>query len=266
MFGHENKFADQRSEGYPALAEFLSSDERWSIYRRFKYLQSRLILEKQEELRLLDEELRDMDLEVAQDEPHNAEAASKLNTRHRRNPEEAHSRSEYFEKAERLYKEYAALLGASRQMMALEKPAFHERKSVRHFISATKPVVQREAAWLEDPADLVTLRGVRPHATFNALLEAILTRAKHYLNPPRTIETWLAANVTAEKISNRVISLFLIVSVPTIFFAPIYILTVVAHNIGKGIAVLVVFALLFIFVLAIGTTAKSHEIWNSAAA
>src|SRR5215469_11608832 len=34
-------------EGYPRLAAFLDSDENFMVYRRFGYLQSRLLLEKQ---------------------------------------------------------------------------------------------------------------------------------------------------------------------------------------------------------------------------
>jgi hypothetical protein len=47
--------------GYPNLATFLDSDENFSIYRRFGYLQARLLLDKQDELRLLEEELECME-------------------------------------------------------------------------------------------------------------------------------------------------------------------------------------------------------------
>jgi hypothetical protein len=47
--------------GYPKLAAFLDSDENFMLYRRFGYLQSRLLLEKQDELRVLEEKLDKMD-------------------------------------------------------------------------------------------------------------------------------------------------------------------------------------------------------------
>lgn len=47
--------------GYPNLAAFLDSDENFAVYRRFGYLQSRLLLNKQDELRILEEELDHMD-------------------------------------------------------------------------------------------------------------------------------------------------------------------------------------------------------------
>jgi hypothetical protein len=43
--------------GYPSLAAVQSSDEGLSIYRRYSYLQSRLLLEKQDQLRVLEDRL-----------------------------------------------------------------------------------------------------------------------------------------------------------------------------------------------------------------
>jgi hypothetical protein len=47
--------------GYPRLAAFLDSDENFMVFRRFGYLQARLLLQKQDELRLLEEELDSLD-------------------------------------------------------------------------------------------------------------------------------------------------------------------------------------------------------------
>lgn len=47
----------QFDRGYPNLAAFTSSDEDFAIYRRFGYLQARLLLDKQDQLRLLEERL-----------------------------------------------------------------------------------------------------------------------------------------------------------------------------------------------------------------
>jgi hypothetical protein len=44
-------------DGYPNLAAFTNSDEDFAIYRRFGYLQARLLLDKQDQLRLLEEKL-----------------------------------------------------------------------------------------------------------------------------------------------------------------------------------------------------------------
>lgn len=47
--------------GYPRLAAFQCSDENFMLYRRFGYLQSRVLLDKQDQLRVLEKELQDLD-------------------------------------------------------------------------------------------------------------------------------------------------------------------------------------------------------------
>jgi len=53
---------EQCPEGYPRLAAFLDSDENFMLYRRFGFLQARLLLNKQDELRDLEKKLDRMDL------------------------------------------------------------------------------------------------------------------------------------------------------------------------------------------------------------
>jgi hypothetical protein len=48
-------------KGYPNVAAFLNSDEGFSIYRRFGYLQSRLLLSKQDDLRCSEQKLQEME-------------------------------------------------------------------------------------------------------------------------------------------------------------------------------------------------------------
>lgn len=52
-----NEFDD----GYPKLAIFQNSSENFSIYRRFGYLQSRILLDKQDQLRVLEKKLDEFD-------------------------------------------------------------------------------------------------------------------------------------------------------------------------------------------------------------
>lgn len=47
--------------GYPNLAAFKNSDEDFTIYRRFGYLQSRILLDKQDQLRVLEARLDKFD-------------------------------------------------------------------------------------------------------------------------------------------------------------------------------------------------------------
>lgn len=47
--------------GYPELSTFVDSSEHFMVYRRFGYLQSRVLLDKQDRLRLLEETLDEFD-------------------------------------------------------------------------------------------------------------------------------------------------------------------------------------------------------------
>lgn len=248
------------------------------ICRGYKHLQARLILEKQDEMRLIEEELRDMDLMDQEATPKRNRdgkevmASGPLYTRHRRNAVEAAARKEFFSRAERVYKDYAELVTAANQLTTLEKPAHYEWKNVSRFITDAKPVVEREAGWIGWRKDLVTIRGAREHAYFDAIMETIINHVKssrwlkRLLNPPATMQKWLAANASAEKAASITNMVFLSILVPLLFVVPIYVLTMVQHHIGPSIAVLIAFTIAFTFVLVGGTPAKAHEIWSCAAA
>lgn len=47
--------------GYPKMAAFLDSDENFMVYRRFGYMQSRILLARQEKLRRLEARLQELD-------------------------------------------------------------------------------------------------------------------------------------------------------------------------------------------------------------
>jgi hypothetical protein len=56
-------------KGYPKLAAFLDSDENFMTYRRFGYLQSRLLVEKQNDLQVLEDTLDRMDQLAVENDP-----------------------------------------------------------------------------------------------------------------------------------------------------------------------------------------------------
>jgi hypothetical protein len=61
-----NHKVDEYSNGYPRLAAMLHSDENFTIFRRFGYLQCRLILEKQSRLAKLECQLDKLDKQLAE--------------------------------------------------------------------------------------------------------------------------------------------------------------------------------------------------------
>lgn len=86
--------------GYPNLAAFKDSSESFSVYRRFGYLQSRLLLDRQHELGLLEEELDEFDRD-----PNNFEQLTSLGDR---SPDELKTRRDLFRRIEETYASYGA--------------------------------------------------------------------------------------------------------------------------------------------------------------
>lgn len=52
---------EECSLGYPRVAAFMDSDDNFMIYRRFGFLYSRLLLDKQDELRRIERDLDSID-------------------------------------------------------------------------------------------------------------------------------------------------------------------------------------------------------------
>lgn len=237
--------------------------------RRFMNLQMRLILEKQDEMRLIEAELADRDeVDGAHCSRHSAYGTipRKLMSRHRKDLNEDRDRRELFKRAETVFKEYAALLAAVNKLMVLDKPTWYEWKNVERFISTAKPTVHRESKWVASRDDLVSLRGTRAHGRLDATLESIILRCSSYFKPFKGLSSWIAANVRARKAAGISVSAFLSIFVPVLLIAPIYALSVVGQNLGQSIGVVVVFVVAFASVIAAGTPAKTNEVWNASAA
>jgi len=63
------RIVQEQPEGYPRLAALLDSDESFMLYRRFGYLQARLLLDRQDELRALELRLDRLDTTDANNKP-----------------------------------------------------------------------------------------------------------------------------------------------------------------------------------------------------
>ena len=55
--------------GYPRLAAFLDSDANFMLFRRFGFLHARVLLNKQDELRVLEKDLDEVDRADAVEDP-----------------------------------------------------------------------------------------------------------------------------------------------------------------------------------------------------
>ena len=254
------------------------------IFRKFSTLQARLILEKQDDIRLLEEELKDMDFEDFAKTPH-GEPLDRFYTRHRRDEVEARARRGLMQRAERTFKEYADLLSAVQRLNSFEKPVRSEWDSARNFVYSTKPIVEREAEWVINPDlrnDVVALEGQRDPARLAAVLERLLNgfrqsrfAAKLLASPEsqdrqQRLNAWLRSNSEIAKRAEKVI-LFtskgvLLIITPLVFVVPIYVLSITSHDVAKSLGVLVAFTIAFTIVLLVGTPGRLFEVLSASAA
>ena len=226
-----------------------------------------MLLEKQDEMRELEEELLAYDqADWNKHEPGEDPAAPRrLASRRRRDPEEQKERQDLIDRVEIKFKEYAGLVAAVRQMTCCEKPAGYEYRNVKRFAEEVKPSPASELEWiLFKKEDIITLRGAREHAYIGAGIEYAYNRYKH-INKLGLTE-WAKQNRASEKWTGHSISLILLLLVPLMFVVPIYALSRIGDSIGKSIAVLLSFALVFTLILRAVTSARPHEVLGTSAA
>lgn len=190
--------------GYPRLAAFADSDECFMIYRRFGHIHSRLLLHLQDELRELEADLYDMD---KRDDKNGEESRRCLQSRDldvdRELVEEQElaqgrtlapgrkSRTDLLQRIERKALQYGMckshcgtlvahagisgqLLLQAQQLVAMNKPPMRDQMSLRNYMQNRPCLVEDEASFVYEKADLITLRPGRDHSIVDAFVERML--------------------------------------------------------------------------------------------
>ncbi|MCJ1228643.1 hypothetical protein MMC12_005304 [Toensbergia leucococca] len=258
-------------EGYPNLAAFVDSDENFMLYRRFGFLQARVLLEKQDELRLLEKELDRQDMFTQRRDPNS------LRTRDL-NEEKIQRRRKLLQKIEAKFCEYAKVLCAAQQLMAFNKPAEADYVSVERYIHGQQPLVEEEASYIYRKEDMITLRPGREHAWLDAFIERLLRTINCQFvewifcsSETKEKSTGEGVYYTRQRIDRFVVSIITLV-ILALLIIPIYILYNLSDNIGEQrnvalhIGVLLVFTLTFSAILSLFTRARRHEILGASAA
>lgn len=153
------KFADC-PDGYPKLAAYLDSDENFMLYRRFGFLQSRLLLNKQDQLRVLEERLDEID----RTDEETYLVSREMDDAHER------PRTRLMKEIEVKFKEYAELLALAQQLAAMNKPASRDYNSVRTYFENKAPVCEDEQ-YINCKEDIITLKPGRENAWLDAVVE-----------------------------------------------------------------------------------------------
>jgi len=243
------------------------------VYRRFGYIQARLLLEKQEDLRSLEQELENFDKELA--------ATDERYLQKRNLPQSlAGPRQELMEKLEAKFCEYGKLLTTAHELVALNRPAASDYKSVENYIYNNHPLIKREEDWIVCKEDLITLRPGREHAWLDFGIEHLLKWMRCPL-----IEYIFCSDETKEKSGDngdekyftrsridRLVLTIITGMILMLLIVPVYILYHLVEKTGnkttdaKCIGTLLIFTLLFSAALSLFTRAKRHEILGAAAA
>lgn len=263
------------------------------MFRQFRHIWARLILEKQDDLRMLEEELDDMDTNDGK----GGIPTQNLTTRYRSDPDEAKKRRELFDRLETAFKEYADLIEAVHKLTSLDVPSKLEYQNLQNFVVGYKPVAEDETEWAtlkRNQADLVTLRGARQFPFLAARLEVFVHRMRKVwhtiwdplvklvnsavegdlqLTDKEILLKWMGKNKLVENAVRSTVWIFLMAASLALLVVPIYTLSIldrteqnVKERLGTSIAVLIAFAIAFIFLLATATRAENHEVVSSAAA
>ncbi|KAL8727737.1 MAG: hypothetical protein Q9166_005850 [cf. Caloplaca sp. 2 TL-2023] len=257
-------------EGFPRLACFLDSDDSFMLFKRFGIVFSRLLLNKQDEIRRLEAELRGMDLT---DAANGGETylLSRLEDV-RREPSSipsawSQTRPELLEKLEAKVLEYAELLLKAHQLKGLEKPSSRDYRSVLYYMENDGgQMYQQEMSWIYDKEDLVSLRPGREHAWLDGILERILRVCRCGLVRETNARTDNPAiHYYDRRRISKCVTFLITILILVLLMTPIWLLYKASVNgtIGKTsdtIVLILAFTLIFSAALSAFTKAKRHEI------
>ncbi|KUJ19488.1 uncharacterized protein LY89DRAFT_642559 [Mollisia scopiformis] len=265
---------NQCPEGYPRLAAFLDADENFMLYRRFGFLQARVLLYKQDELRELERELDRID---CIDQHSNDKSVLKSREK---DDKVTNTRKNMIGKIETKLKEYSEMLLISRDLVALNRPPHRDYTSVKSYFDEEAPLCDVES-YIYSREDIVALKPGRESAWLDSFIEGLLQRFACRLIRCifRTSDLQKKTNPEETNIIlysrdriGIVVSLIILVTILALLITPVYLLwhftsgPETASTTAVMITIFGCFTLLFSLTLSKFTSAKRQEILAAAAA
>ncbi|ROV96010.1 hypothetical protein VMCG_08013 [Cytospora schulzeri] len=252
------------------LARLTASAPEFYIFREFRYLQSRVLLQLQDELRALETQLWRMDEKDRVNDPFNLRG---------RELDDVHGglRKDMLAMIQQKLMQYGELLCVSSKLAALDRPSTFEKISLQNFFRTKQPLVKHEN-YIGNTADFITLKAERDDAWLDRQILRLLVRANN------RVLSWIFSNKELTNLGGGPIVLYslprihclvmtiLIITMLVLFSAPLvplYEWSQAGIN-GKVLAKMMGFqvgcTLIFGGVLALCTRAKKHEIYGACAA
>ncbi|KAF5871507.1 uncharacterized protein Bfra_008026 [Botrytis fragariae] len=270
---------ERRPQGYPQLAAVIDSDEQFMLYRRFGHLQARILLNKQDELRELEDRLAHIDRCYARRWPARLRSRDVCNA-------ESNDLKGILEAVEEKYKEYVQLLTHAQTLTNFDRPMTVDYLRLKNYFDREAPLCGDEQQYILTKEDLITLKPSRENTWLDSAVEKIpqnfpcrltryiftsVVRIMFELQQKTDPTTTNIVLFNPERV-NAVVSVILLITVLTLLIVPVYILWYLNHIstsssfIGVVIVVLLVFTFIFSAVLSLFTRAKRHEVLAAAAA
>ncbi|KAL8840065.1 MAG: hypothetical protein Q9176_004087 [Flavoplaca citrina] len=263
-------------KGFPRVSCFLDSDESFMLFKRFGIVFARLLLNKQDEIRQMEDELQGMDKMDFVGDKH--EYLLSRDEDVKREPSTipgcwSQTRPQLLEKLEKKIMEYSDLLLKANQLKTLEKPAARDYRSVLHFMENDGGAMyEREMSWIYDKEDLVSLRPGREHAWLDGMLERLLKVCRCglvryiFCTPETNARTDNPAiHYYDRRRIAKCVTLLITILILVLLMIPIWLLykSSVNGTIGTTndtIVMILSFTLIFSAALSLFTKAKRHEI------
>ncbi|MCJ1349443.1 hypothetical protein MMC31_007683, partial [Peltigera leucophlebia] len=263
---------DGHPEGYPQLAAFIDSDESFLMCRRFGWLNSRVLLYRQDELVKLEETLIAMD-----DDDTAYDGGKTLKSREeddgRKDIEEQVSRKTLINQIDTKLKEYHELISRVRTFVALKRPSARNFNSFKNWMIDQKPVTREEMQFIRHAGDFVALADGQEGGWFDGFVEDILTKipkdlARKLFSGPEELAKSNDAYVHLYSRYRIDILVRLILTIITVVLlvVPTAVLYEVSGHAALKIGLIMLFTLLFSMALGILTKAKRHEMFAATAA
>jgi hypothetical protein len=168
--------------GYPLQAAFQSSESSFSIYRAFGYLHSRVILEMQDELRCLEDGLKNLDeRDASRESREDCVTSREADLKQAKRDGKPSERANLLVQIRDKLVNYDEILLKARELNGFQKPSNRDYDSLRNWFDMECHLSsEAEREFVERKEDLITLRQGREWAGFDGLIESSIKRL-----PPR---------------------------------------------------------------------------------
>ncbi|OCK73232.1 hypothetical protein K432DRAFT_449138 [Lepidopterella palustris CBS 459.81] len=272
------KSLEEFPAGYPRVAAFQSSEPSFSLYRCFAYLHSRVLLELQDELVVLESNLADLDEDHAEIDDGRRLKSRAIDLRQSRKEGVECERRSMIATIRNKLVNYDEILVKARELNAFQRPSSRDYRSVRNWFWSEGALVEAEEEFIRRKEDIISLRIGREWAGFDGLVERLLRKVECRLirkifrtpelrakSKDKDIYYYSASRI--EKFVGIIITIVIFILLVSPVVA-MYRLT----SIGKrnstfaAIGVLVVFTMLFSASMSLMTKARRHELFAASAA